>query len=121
VSCFAGPALLRARAVVVGPDDLVEEVLAAEDLVEQELAVVSLAIVDVEVERSRRSKDAPTIDQARLQEGEVVGELIEVRGLGEQTARVAPSAEADPVAGLVCLRREGPSRLLLPVLKGGSM
>ena len=32
------PAALRARAVVVGPDDLVEEALAAEDLVEQHLA-----------------------------------------------------------------------------------
>jgi hypothetical protein len=67
---LGGPALLRARAVVVGPADLVEEVLAAEDLVEKELAVVSLAIVDVEVERSRCGKDAPTLDQARLQEGE---------------------------------------------------
>ena len=44
------PSALRARAVVVGPDDLVQEALAAEDPVEQELAVVSLAVVDVEVE-----------------------------------------------------------------------
>src|ERR1043165_982275 len=44
------PALLRARAVVVGPDDLVHERRATEDLVEEHLAVVHLAVVDVEEE-----------------------------------------------------------------------
>src|SRR3712207_7594850 len=45
-----GPPPCRPGAVVVGPDDLVEEVLAAEDAVEQDLAVVRLAVVDVEVQ-----------------------------------------------------------------------
>ena len=46
------PAAPGARAVVVRPDDLVEEALAPEDLVEQQLAVVGLAVVDVEVQRA---------------------------------------------------------------------
>ena len=46
------PAALGARAVVVGPDDLVEEALAAEDLVEEHLGVVRLARVEMQVERA---------------------------------------------------------------------
>ncbi len=52
------PARFGARAVVVRPDDLVQEAVAAEDLVEQDLAVVRLAVVEVEVERARRRRAA---------------------------------------------------------------
>jgi hypothetical protein len=41
-----------ACAVVVGPDDLVEEALAAEQRVERDLRVVGLAEVEVQVERA---------------------------------------------------------------------
>ena len=44
---LGGPAAARLGAVVVGPDKLVEERLAPEDLVKQQLAVVRLAVVDV--------------------------------------------------------------------------
>ena len=68
---LGGPAPARARAVVVGPDDLVEEALAPEDLVEQQLAVVRLAVVDVEVERAlaRRAAGAPARAAARGRRG----------------------------------------------------
>ena len=71
---LGGPAAVRAGAVVVGPDDLVEEALAPEDGVEQDLAVVDLAVVDVEVERAVGGEDAVRLDEARLEEGEVVVE-----------------------------------------------
>jgi hypothetical protein len=44
------PAPLGAPAEVVGPDDLVEEAAAAEDLVQRDLDVVVLAPVQVDVE-----------------------------------------------------------------------
>ena len=47
-----GPAPLRAGTVVVGPDELVQEAFAPEDLVEEHLAVVRLARVEVEIERA---------------------------------------------------------------------
>jgi len=51
-----GPAALRLGAVVVRPDDLVQEALAAEELVEQELGVMGLAVVEMEIERAARSE-----------------------------------------------------------------
>jgi len=50
VVVLRGPAPGRACAVVVRPDDLVQKAVAAEDAVQQHLAVVYLAVVDVEVE-----------------------------------------------------------------------
>jgi len=49
-----GPAPLRPSAVVVDPDELVEEALRAEELVERELAAVRLAVVEVNVQRAVR-------------------------------------------------------------------
>src|SRR5262249_48747126 len=70
------PALRRARAVVVRPDDLVDERLASEDPIQEYLAVVHLAVVDVEVEASRRREHTMRLAQARLEEREVVVERI---------------------------------------------
>ena len=67
-----GPAAPRPGAVVVGPDDLVQEALTAEDLVEQNLAVVSLTVVDVEVERPVVAEQPVGLVQPRPDEAEVV-------------------------------------------------
>ncbi len=47
---FGRPAVFRAAAVVVRPDDLVKEALAPEDGIQQNLAVMHFAVVDVEVQ-----------------------------------------------------------------------
>src|SRR5207244_5942978 len=65
-----GPAPPRAAPVVVGPDDLVEEAAPAEDLVQQQLAVVGLAVVDVEVERPAAPQEPPGLPQPRLEEAQ---------------------------------------------------
>ena len=95
------PAGARLGAVVVGPDELVEEARAAEQLVQQQLAVVRLAVVDVEVQRPVRREQAADLAQARLEEAEVVVERVAVGGLGEQARGVAAAGEAGAVAGAV--------------------
>ena len=97
VEAHRRPAALGARAVVVCPDQLVEEALAAEYLVEQQLAVVRLAIVDVEVQRSLFAQQPVGMLQARREEAEIVVEGVAVGGLGEQARAVAPSLKADPL------------------------
>ena len=72
------PAAPGAGAVVVRPDDLVQEALAPEDLIQQQLAVVGLAVVDVEVQRPLAREQPPGLFQARRQEREVVLELVAV-------------------------------------------
>ena len=75
---LGGPPALGAAAEVVGPDDLVEEALAPEDGVEQDLAVVGLAVVDVEEEGAVGGEDAAQFEQAGFEEGEeVVEEVVE--------------------------------------------
>src|SRR5262249_51919384 len=84
---------------------------AAEELVEQQLAVVRLAVIDVEVQRPARGEHAPHLAQPRLQEAEVVVEAVAVRRLLEQAAAVAPPAEAGSVAVRVDRGLNGPAPL----------
>src|SRR5262252_2592454 len=92
------PASCRPAAVVVGPDDLVEEALAPEDAVEEDLAVVHLAIVDVEVERAVGGESAIGLAEARLQEGEIVVEAVGIGARAHLHRVVAVSLEADAIA-----------------------
>jgi len=69
----------RLAAVVVGPDDFVDEGLAAEDGVEEDLGVVGLAVVDVEEERAGGGEEAVGFFEARADEG---GEVVECVGVG---------------------------------------
>ena len=62
---LGGPAAPRLRAVVVRPHQLVQERIAAEDLVEQKLAVMGLAVVDVEVQGSGGARSS----RARVSRG----------------------------------------------------
>jgi len=95
---LGGPAATRLGTVVVGPDQLVEEALAAEQLVEQQLAVVRLAVVDVKVERALGGEQPAHLAQARLEEAEVVVEGVAVGGLLQQPRRVAAATKARAVA-----------------------
>jgi len=112
------PAAARLGAVVVGPDELVEKALAPEQLVEQQLAVVRLAVVDVEVQRALRGEQPAHLAQARLEEAEVVVEVVAVGRLLEESRGVAAAAEAGAVAVRVgdgaqrppCLRAAGVER-----------
>ena len=101
VVVLGGPAAFCARAVVVGPDDLVLEAGAAEDFVEQDLAVVDFAGVDVKEEAAGGGEDAVGFSQAGAQEAEIVSEAVGVAcGCGcEAVGAVALAAEADAVAG----------------------
>jgi len=108
---LGGPTVARLRAVVVRPDQLVEEALAAEQLVEQQLAVVRLAVVDVEVQRPLGREQPPHLAQPRLEEAEVVVELVAVGRLAQQPRRVAPAAEADAVPAGVGDGPQRPARL----------
>ncbi len=92
------PAPARACAVVIRPDDLVEEALATEDLVEQQLAVVGLAIVDVEVQGALAAQQPASVLQTRSEERQVVVEGVVVGGLTEQARAVAAALKARPVA-----------------------
>ena len=82
---------------------------------------MSLAVVEVQVERAGGVQDAPDLLQPRREEPEVVVEDILVGGLGEQLGRVAAPAEAGPVPAV---RRaawwQRAPRLRRPVLNGGS-
>src|SRR5207247_9350198 len=98
---LGGPAALRAAAEVVGPDDLVEEAVAPEDLVEQQLAVVGLAVVDVEVERAVVGEQAVGLLEARGEEGEVVAEAVLVGERAQELRAVAAAAVAGAVARVV--------------------
>jgi len=99
------PAALGARPVVVGPDDLVEKAVAAEHLVERKLAVVRLAVVDVQVEGATACEQATRVLEPGHQEGQVVVEMVRVGGLGQHARAVAPPPEAGAVASAPLFRR----------------
>ena len=97
------PAPPRLGAVVVGPDQLVQEGVPTEDLVQQQLAVMSLAVVDVEVQRSVRGQQLPATGQSRLQEGQVVRELVVIAEALQQTGAVPAPTKADPRCRAWCV------------------
>ena len=57
------------------------------------------AVVDVEVQGAVLREQFPRGQQPRLEEAEVVGELVVVTEALEDRRAVAPAAEADPAAG----------------------
>ena len=98
-----------ARAVVVRPDDLVLEALAAEDLVEQHLHVVHLAVVEVHEQAALRRQQPLRFAQARLEEAEVVVERVGVAARGEPLGAIALALESGAVAvGIARRCQRGP-------------
>ncbi len=105
------PLARRPGAVVVGPDDLVEEALAAEERVERDLRVVRLAEVEVQVERALGIQQPPCLAESRLEEAPVVGERVVVARQVALDRLVAAALESDAGAvGRLC-RGGGAARL----------
>jgi hypothetical protein len=92
------PAPSRARAVVVGPDELVQKAVATEKLVEQQPAVVGLAVVDVEVQRARAREQPAGFGQAGCEKREIVLERVAIRGLVQQARLVATALKPGAIA-----------------------
>src|SRR5664279_6285314 len=72
VVVLRGPAVLSPSAVVIGPDDLVEEALPTEDRIQKHLAVMHLAVVDMEVQRPVIGQDPARLLQTIRDEPEIV-------------------------------------------------
>ncbi len=105
------PARARTGAVVVGPDDLIDERPAAEQPVEQHLAVVRLARVDVEEEGPVGREHAPRRLEPRREEPQVVVEDV-VPGRTAQHLGAVPLA-GEPVAVAVRVAHRAQARALL--------
>ena len=93
-----GPAIFCAPAVVVRPDDLVQEVVATEDLVEQHLAVMRFSVVDVEVERSVVREQTSRLFQLRPDERQVVVVHVEVLHATDLGRHVTPPLKPNTIA-----------------------
>ena len=106
---LGGPPPPRLGAVVIAPDDLVQERLASEQLVEQQLAVVGLAVVDVEIERAVWREQLTRACDPGSEERQVVGERILVAQGVEQLAEggrlVAPVGSCEQ--RLILIERGG--------------
>ena len=87
------PAPPRLGAVVVGPDELVEKALAAEQGVEHDLGVVRLSVVEMQVERAVVGQQSPRLAQPRLEKVPVVAPPVVVAAQVTAQARVARAAE----------------------------
>ena len=97
VVVFRRPPLLRPGAVVVGPDDFVEEGISPEDPVHHHFQVVDFPVVEVQEEGARGREQAVPLDQARLQERPVVVEGIFEGRVSDHGGAVAAAPETDPV------------------------
>ena len=105
VVVLARPAALAATAEVVGPDDLVDAVLAAaEDLLEQQAAGRRLPPIDVKEQAAVAGQNAVCLLQARAQKAQIVVEAVAVARLVQGGGAVAVAAEAGAVAGAVSVR-----------------
>ena len=105
------PAPARLGAVVVGPDQLVQEAVAAEQVVQQQLHVVGLARVEVHVQRAGLVQQPPRLPQPRLEEAEVVVEAVVV-GRARRAAACGSGARRTPCGR----RRRRPPSAGAPVL-----
>ena len=126
VVVLGGPAPGGTGAVVVGPDDLVLEAVAAiggcggEELVEENFDVVHFARVYMQKERTRGIQDAMGFGEPRAEEAEVVGESVGVvvGGGVEFFGAVAMATEAGAVAGVVTDGAEAGTLLGGPGVEG---
>src|SRR5581483_12033569 len=100
------PFRLRARAVVIGPNDFVQEAVAPEDRVQKYLAVVHLSVIDVEVQGARSLEDSLKFSEPRLQKIEVIIIDVQVSGLPNPDRSVTLALEAGPISLLVAHRSD---------------
>lgn len=97
------PLAFSAGAIIVGPDDLVEEGRAPEDLVEQHLAVMHLAVIYVEIQAAVRLEHPVGFVQARREEGQKIVKDVSVALAADLDRLVALALKSHPVAGLAAL------------------
>jgi len=100
-----------ASAVIVGPDDFVQEAGPAKDAVQQDLAIMHFAVVDVKIQRPVRFEHPPGFDQARLDETQEIVEQVGVRLLADLSPCRSAGLEAHPVAGVRMARLDLRARL----------
>ena len=110
---FGRPLPAGARAIVVRPDDLVEETLPPEELIEQDLAVMYLAVVDVKVQAAVFREDALRFDQARLEEEQEVIKDVTIRLGTDLNGGIALTRKTCAVAAVGFLGPELGARLHL--------
>jgi hypothetical protein len=108
----------RTPAVIVGPDDLVEKALPAEDLIQHDLAVMHLAVIDVEVQAAVRLEHPVSLLHARGEEGQEIVKVIGVTLRTELDRLVALALEAHPVAVRAALGADLGARLGLAGVEG---
>ena len=107
------PAARGLRAVVVCPNQLVNEVLTPKNHVAHDLHVVHFAPIQVQVQSAVLREQTVRLLNARGQERPVVLEGIVVTRQGLQGARVALALKPGAVALLGGLRAQRAARLLL--------
>ena len=112
------PAARGLRAVVVRPNQLVNEVLTPKNHVAHNLHVVHFAPIQVQVQGAVLREQAVRLLNARGQERPVVLEGVVVARQGLQGARVALALEPGAVALLGGLRAQRAARLLLARVEG---
>lgn len=100
VIVLGGPFLFGARAVIVGPNDLVQEALTPEDLVKQHLAVVHFAVIDVKVEAAVGFEHPPGLNETRLDERDKIVEEVAVSLRTQLHRLIACPGKTCAVAGL---------------------
>ncbi len=98
---FGRPAAFRASSKVVGPDDLVQETFAAEDLIEQHLHVVHFAVIKMDVERAVQRKHSMGFQQTRFQKAGIIVERIVERLRTLPLGAVALAKKAGAIAVLI--------------------
>src|ERR1019366_9519170 len=108
-----------ARAVVVGPDDLINEGRTPEEPVEEHLHVVHLARVEVHEEAARRRQEPSRFSEARLEEREIIDERVTERARSELLRGVAPPAKPRAVARRVAFRTKLRPALRAPRVERG--
>ena len=103
VVMFRRPAPFGPPAVIISPDDFVEEGCPAENPVQQDFAVMHFPAVNMQEEGAGRSQQPVGFPQSRFQEGQVIVKLVAERQTSDPDRLVALSL----IARAVTLPRSG--------------
>jgi len=112
------PFLLGAGAVIISSDNLVEEAFTPKNAIQQNFTVMDLTIVDVKIQAAVRFEHAVGLDQARLEEGQIIIEQIGIRFLPDADGFITPALEAGPVTVFAALGLDLRAGLDAPGVEG---
>ena len=115
---LGGPLRFCARAIIVGPDDLIKEALPSEDLIEQHLAVMHFAVIDVKVQAAVGLEQAISLAQARFDKGNKVIENVAVGLRTHLHCCIAVAGKAGTVAVLGTFGAQLGAALRMPGVEG---